>query len=71
MDNSNPDLNEPVILANAVEAVCPTCNSSIAAESDETEIYCDECKCVVFQLSICTKDFNQKGGKNGLYTTAR
>jgi len=71
MGNSNLAVTESAILASAVETVCPTCNSSIAAESDEKEIYCDECKCVVFQLSICTKEFNQKGGKNGLYTTAR
>jgi len=71
MDNSNSALNEAAIPANTVEAVCPICNTLIPAESDETEIYCDECKCVVFQLSICTKEFNQKGGKNGLYTTAR
>ncbi len=71
MDNTNPVLNEAVIPANAVEAVCPICNTLISAESDETEIYCEDCKCVVFQLSICTRDFNQKGGNHGLYTTAR
>ena len=71
MNNSNSALTEPVIPANTVEAVCPVCNTLISAESDETEIYCDECKCVVFQLPICTKEFNHKGGKNGLYTTAR
>ena len=71
MDNSNLAVTESVILASAVETVCPTCNNSIAAESDETEIYCDECKCVVFQLPIYTKEFNQKGGKNGLYTRTR
>ena len=71
MDNSNSALNEAAIPANAVEAICPTCNTLISAESDETEIYCDECKCVVFQLPICTRDFNQKGGTHGLYTRTR
>jgi hypothetical protein len=71
MNNPNPTVTESAILTSAVEAVCPTCNSSIAAESDETEIYCEECKCVIFQLPIYTKEFNQKGEKNGLYTTAR
>jgi hypothetical protein len=71
MDNSNLAVNGSAILRDTVEAVCPTCNTLISAETDETEIYCDECKCVVFQLPICTRDFNQKGGKNGLYPTAR
>ncbi len=71
MDNSNSALNEAAIPANTVEVVCPICNTLIPAESDETEIYCDECKCVVFQLSICTRDFNQKGGPHGLYTRTR
>ena len=67
MNNSNPALNEPAIPADTVEAVCPICNSIIAAESDETEIYCEECKCVVFQLPICTRVFNHKGGTHGIH----
>ena len=67
MDSSNLAITESAILSSAVEAVCPTCNTLISAESDETEIYCEECKCVVFQLPIYTKEFNQKGGKNGLH----
>jgi len=67
MDNTNPGLNEAAIPANAVEAVCPICNSIIAAESGEPEICCEECKCVVFQLPICIKIFNHKGGNHGIY----
>lgn len=71
MNKSNPTVTESAIWTSAVEVVCPICNTLIPAESDETEIYCDECKCVVFQLPICTRDFNQKGGTHGLYTRTR
>ena len=67
MDNSSLAIKKPDIPANTVEAVCPICNSIIAAESDETEIYCNECKCVVFQLPLCIKKFNHKGGNHGIY----
>jgi len=66
MDNSNLAVTESAILASAVVTACPTCNNSIAAESEETEIYCDECKCVIFQSLICVKEFNQKGEKKWL-----
>jgi len=71
MNKSNPTVTESAIWTSAVEAVCPTCNTIISAESDETEIYCEECKCVIFQLPICIKEFNQKGGTHGLYTRTR
>jgi len=71
MDNSNLAVNGSAILRDTVEAICPTCNTLISAESDETEIYCEECKCVIFQLPICIKELNQKGGTHGLYTRTR
>ena len=71
MNKSNPTVTEAAILTSAVEAFCPTCNTLVSAESDETEIYCEECKCVIFQLPICVKEFNKKGGTHGLYTRTR
>ena len=67
MNNSSLAKIESDIPADIVEAVCPICNSIIAAESGEPEICCDECKCVVFQLPICTRKFNHKGGTHGIY----
>jgi len=67
MGNSNLAVTGSVTLSIAVEAVCPICNSSIAAESNQTEICCGDCKCVVFQLPIRINGFNDKGGANGIY----
>ncbi len=58
MNNLSLAINESVILNDAVEAVCPICNSILAAESADTDIYCYECQCVVFQLPIYIKKFN-------------
>jgi len=58
--------NEQAIGTDTVEAVCPNCNTVIATKSDKSEIYCNECKCVVMQLPICTK--KSKGDYHGLYT---
>jgi hypothetical protein len=52
-----------------VEVVCPTCNILILAESNETEIYCHECKCIIMQLPICAENINLRKGENhGVYT---
>lgn len=68
MYTSSLAVNGSVTLSIAVEAVCPICNSSIVAESNETEICCDDCKCIVFQLPLCINEFNHKGGTHGIYT---
>ena len=61
MDISALALTGSATLSIAVEAVCPICNGRIAAESNETDIYCGDCKCVVFQLPIRINEFNHKG----------
>ena len=71
MNNSSLAKIESDIPADTVEAVCPICNSIIATESGEPEICCEECKCVVFQLPICTKTFNHKGGTHGIHPRIR
>ena len=60
MDNLDQSAKESATGTGDIEAICPTCNTFIIAASNETEIYCDECKCIVMQLLICTKDFNLK-----------
>lgn len=69
MDNLDQSAKESASVPGDIEVTCPTCKTLILAESNETEIYCGECKCIVMQLLICTKDFNlKKGEKHGLHT---
>ena len=58
MDNLDQSAKESATDMDDIEVICPTYNTLIIAASNETEIYCDECKCIVMQLLICTKDFN-------------
>ena len=46
---------------------CPVCDC-IVDESNETEVSCGDCKCVVLQLPIRINGFNHKGGDHGIYT---